>query len=223
MKYTIKEILADKKGALNEKVQSTETKNKKGYHVATKQAVSGDLVRAVANTYNFFDYDADVLTPDSTSETLKNRDIPVYHLKNHQFNTDGLIGAIKQIGNEEIETEEYGKTPALVFESETTDFEWYKKGVISQHSIGFRYEDIRLAVREGGDSEEEKLYASYIDTIINKEEAEEAGYFYLVSKINLYEVSAVLRGANRLTSTLKAKDLTSEKSAIEILNKLNFV
>lgn len=222
MKYTLKQILEDKQGALNEKIQSTETKNKKGYHVATKQAVSGDMVRAVANTFNFFDYDADVLTPDSTTETLKDRDIPVYHLKNHKFDTDGLIGAIKQIGVEEIETEEFGKTPALTFESETTDFEWYKKGVISQHSIGFRYEDIRLAVREGGSSDEEKLFAQYIDQIINKDEALEAGYYYLVSKINLYEVSAVLRGANRLTSTLKAKDLNSEKSAIEILNRLNF-
>lgn len=220
--YSIKEILSDKKGALNEKKQLTAQKNKKGYHVGTKQAVNGDTVKAVANTFNFFDYDADVLTPKCTDETLKNRDIPVYHLKDHKFNTDGLIGTIKSVTVEDVDTLEFGLTKALVFESQTKGFIWYKEGVISQHSIGFRYEEIKLAIREDNNSEEQKLFESYIENIINKDEAIEAGYFYLVDKINLFEISAVLRGANRLTSTLKAKDLTSEKSALDILNNLKY-
>lgn len=220
--YTVKEILADKKGALNEKRLTTSTRNKKGLHVATKQALNRDTIKAVANTFNFFDYDADVLTPDSCNETIKNRSIPVYHLKDHKFNTDGLIGTIKNIEVLQVETDEFGKVPALVFDSKTEGFKWYKEGVITQHSIGFRYEDIKLAIMEDEQSEEQKLFESYINQIINKEEAKEIGYFYLVSKINLFEISAVLRGANRLTSTLKSKDLKSEKSAFEILNKLNF-
>ena len=222
MHYTLAQILADKKGALKEHKDATKDKNKKGYHVATKQAVDGDIVKAVANTFWFFDYDADVLTPQSVDETIKNRDIPIYHLKDHKFNTDGLIGEIKSVKVDIVNTEEFGSTNALVFESQTSGFEWYKKGVISQHSIGFRYLDIELATREGDGEKENQLYINNIDKIINKDEVEEIGYFYLVNKINLFEISAVLRGANRLTSVLKSTDSASEKTAAQLLNKLNF-
>lgn len=222
MKYTLKQILDDKKNALKQHKDYTKDKNKKGYHVATKQAVNDGIVKAAGNVFWFFDYDGDVLTPDSVTDTLKDRDIAVYHLKNHQFNTDGLIGSMQKVYVDKINTDEYGEVDALLFESEIVDFEWYKKGVINQHSIGFRYEDIALAVREDNGSDEEKLYHTYIDNVINKEEVEEQGYYYLVRKINLFEISAVLRGANRLTSTLKAKDSDSQKTAIEILNNLNF-
>lgn len=222
LKYTIKQILNDKKGALNEKMMLTSEKNKKGIHIATKGAVNGDSVRAVGNTFNFFDFDGDVLTPGSVTDTLKNRDIPVYHLKDHKFSTDGLIGSIQNIGVEKVDTIEYGAVDALVFESIVKNFEWYKEKVISQHSIGFRYVDISLAIREDQGSEEEKRWTSYIDHIINKNEAIEAGYFYLVEKINLYEISAVLRGANRLTSVLKSHDLQKIRTVNTMLNDLNF-
>lgn len=222
MKYTVQQILKDKTGALNEKRMETAAKNKKGFHVATKAAVSGDMVRAVGNTFNFFDYDGDVLTPGSVTKTLQNRDIPVYHLKDHNFSTDGLIGSMQSVGVEQVETLEYGSVPALVFESKIKGFEWYKEGVISQHSIGFRYEQIELAIRDDDGTEEQKNWTTYIDNVINKTEAEEFGFFYLVKEISLYEISAVLRGANRLTSTLKAKDLQAVKSATQLLNSLNY-
>lgn len=222
MKYSLKQILDDKKNALKEHKDNTKNKNKSGYHVATKQSVNDGLVKAAGNVFWFFDYDADVLTPDSVTETLKNRDIAIYHLKNHQFNTDGLIGSMQKVYVDEIETEEFGNVEALLFESEISDFEWYAKGVINQHSIGFRYDDIELAVREDAGSKEEQLYKQYVDRVINKEEVNDIGYFYLVRKITLYEISAVLRGANRLTSSLKVKDCESEKAAYEILNKLKF-
>lgn len=222
MKYTAKQIKEDKKGALNEKKMETANKDKKGYHVATKAAIKDDIVRAVGNTFNFFDYDADVLTSNSCDETLKNRDIPVYHLRDHKFSTDGIIGSMQKVSVEKVDLIDFGAVDALVFESKVKGFEWYKEGVISQHSIGFRYEDIKLAIMEDQGSEEEKRFQTYIDKVINKEEAIEAGYFYLVTKINLFEISAVLRGANRLTSTLKATDYKSEKSATQLLNNLNF-
>lgn len=123
---------------------------------------------------------------------------------------------------DKVLTDEYGSVDALVFESKINGFEWYKEGVISQHSIGFRYEDIKLAIRDDEEGEEKLLWNKYINTIINKEEAEELGFFYLVEKINLFEISAVLRGANRLTSTLKSNDCNNMKTAYELLNNLNF-
>lgn len=222
MKYTAKQILNDKKGALNEKFMETSTKNKKSVHIATKQAVNGDTIRAAGNVFNFFDYDGDVLTPGSVTETLKNRDVPVYHLKDHKFSTDGLIGNIKQIGVEKIDLEQFGAVEALTFESKIKGFDWYKEGVISQHSIGFRYDEIVLAIRDDNGTEEEKNWLTYIDNVINKEEVNDFGYFYLVSKIELYEISAVLRGANRLTTTLKAKDYRNAKTAAELINNLKF-
>lgn len=49
---------------------------------------------------------------------------------------------------------------------------------------------------------EKELYDQYVNQLLNPEKAEQKGYFWLVKEIRLFEVSAVMFGANSLTPTL---------------------
>jgi hypothetical protein len=88
--------------------------------------------------------------------------------------------------------------------SETPDGEntlvKYKEGLIDQHSIGFRYMDLRWLDNESDE------WGKTLEKLLNPEDAENAGFLYLVSEVQLYEISSLDGfGANRLTPYLGVK------------------
>jgi len=81
-------------------------------------------------------------------------------------------------------------------------FNQYKMGRVNQHSIGLQYLQLELAINDEESEKEFDFWNKYYDQIINKEEADKKGFFWVVQEIRLIENSAVLFGSNEATPTL---------------------
>lgn len=191
------------------------------YQVKSNQAtykevdVNARTIKAIVNTYNFFDYDYDVLLPGAAKKSIQERGAKsnapdkILHALFHDLTK--LPG--KSIA--EAETVIDGKY-SLYAESkllETQDGEdtliKYKEGVYNQHSIGFRYLNVEAIEKQ--DSGWSKLMSS----IVNPADAEKVGIAYLVKEIQWWEWSTVAYGANKLTPYLGTK---SENKEIQLQN-----
>jgi phage head maturation protease len=191
------------------------------YQVKSNQAtykevdINARTIKAIVNTYNFFDYDYDVLLPGAAKKSIQERGAKsnapdkILHALFHDLTK--LPG--KSIA--EAETVIDGKY-SLYAESkllETQDGEdtliKYKEGVYNQHSIGFRYLNVEAIGKQ--DSGWSKLMSS----IVNPEDAEKVGVAYLVKEIQWWEYSTVAYGANKLTPYLGTK---SENKEIQLQN-----
>lgn len=184
--------------------------------------MTGRNVTLVANTFNFFDYDFDVLLKGCANRSISQRGAKtnandkIAHLLYHDMN--------KQVGKSVDEREELvdGKL-ALVCESylpETEDGEdtliKYNVGMYNQHSIGFRYVDLEY-VEKGT-----QLWDKMISTLLNPEDADKVGYLWAIKEIKWWEYSTVTFGANKLTPYIGTKsenkieiaDIISQKIAI---------
>jgi hypothetical protein len=179
--------------------------------------VSEDLdtlrVKVVANTANFLDSHFDLLLPDAAKESIKQRKNFIPHLHDHKHDIAAKVGEVVDISLESLSFEDLGLkglgfTQAIVF---TTDikksyneqiFNQYKAGRVNQHSIGLQYVNLELAINDQDSPEELAVWNKYISQVINKDLAEQAGFFWAVKEIKLIENSAVLFGANEITPTL---------------------
>ncbi len=171
-----------------------------------KAQTDGRTVDVVANTYNFFDTDFDVLVPGCCAKSIKDRGpeskLPgkIKHLSNHNL-TKG-VGRVDLL--EETKIDGLDVLHANSWMSETADGEEtllkYMEGLIDQHSIGFRYLDLQWLESE---SEE---FDNVVKDLINPDDAINAGFMYLVREIRLFEFSSLDGfGANRLTPFLGIK------------------
>lgn len=193
------------------------------------------VIKLVANTLNYFDYDGDVLVSGCANRSFANNgaksEAPdkIAHLLHHDMH--------RPVGKSLLESEETVDGKKVIYcetlIAKTTDGEDtlinYKTGIYNQHSIGFRYLDIDFI--EKGAAEWDKV----LSTLINPEEADAAGYLWKVKEIRLWEYSTVVFGANKLTPYLGTKsqnkadifDVVSKKIAVlankvmtrEVINK----
>ena len=81
-------------------------------------------------------------------------------------------------------------------------FDAYRKGRVKQHSVGMRYKSFALGVNDDRYKEEFEVWEKYFDTIANKEDVLENGFYFAVTQAQNIEGSAVVRGANFATPTL---------------------
>lgn len=173
------------------------------------------IIKAVVNTYNYFDSDFDVLRIGSAKRSIDNRGAnskakdKILHAFNH--NLYELPG--KSIKEEETTVD---GNPVLYTESkmsESTDGEnlliKYKEGIYNQHSIGFQYKQIEYI--EEGSIEWDK----FLVDLINPEDAIKVGFGWDVKEINWFEWSTVAFGANKLTPYLGTK---SENKSVQLNN-----
>jgi phage head maturation protease len=176
---------------------------------------SSRVIKAVANTYNFYDFDGDVLRPGCCKRSIDHRGAnsdandKILHALNHDLTTlpgKSLIEKERTVnGNKVLYTESYLPETTL---GEDTLIN-YKTGIYNQHSIGFRYIQIEYVEKEA------EGWDDFIKDLINPEEAERFGYGWEVKEINLHEWSTVAFGANKLTPYLGTK---SENKNIQLLN-----
>ena len=185
-------------------------------------------VKVVANTAMFFDSQADVLLPDNAKKSIKDRKGLIPHIHDHIWEVTSEVGDVKNIYYQDIPLKDLGvnqtgTAQALIFETEIRKdyneaiYNKYKAGKVNQHSIGLQYVNIALAYNDEDSKEEFALWNKYINQIINKEAAEAAGYFWVVSEIKLMENSSVLFGSNSLTPTLQdsTKEQPSEDTVLQ--------
>jgi len=81
-------------------------------------------------------------------------------------------------------------------------FQLYKDGAIDQHSIGMQYVRLVLCVNDPEEKEEFANWEEFYPLVINKDKVNARGFFWYVTEVKLFEISAVLFGSNELTPTV---------------------
>lgn len=214
--YGVIEIRANAK----EKVGAKVTKS-----IVVKEDLSDDEigVDAITNMAGWDDSYDDVLIPNCWDRTISEKGASnkqlIYHLKNHGdwingYATDHIIGGNVQMSSKWIDLSQFNidsdltQGQALIGSSivkrkyDAKCFHLYSDDEIKQHSIGLRYIKMFLCINS---TEEEYTYEKenwdkYYKYIINKSKADSRGFFWAVTEIKLLEYSAVLYGANELTT-----------------------
>lgn len=179
-------------------------------------------VDAIANLSGWCDSYMDVMIKDNWNKTISDKAI-VYHLKNHKYETDYIVGKDPELYTKMFPLEYFGitsdviKAQALMMKSivskdyDKKTFVLYRDGQIKQHSIGLRYIQIVLCMNSDleEDSQYKKNWDRYYPVIINKDLVDQYRYFFAVIEAQILENSCVLFGANKNTgvySTSKADD-----------------
>jgi hypothetical protein len=175
---------------------------------------SGKIRRTIIlNTYNYLDSHDDVHMDGVFADSIKDRQDKIWHLHDHQYQLTSKVGkpsAIyeKKVSWADLGVNKAGDTTALFMDTDIIKgwnekiFQMYLTKEIQQHSVGMRYGHIELAINDPEMKEEYAVWNKCIDHIGNKEKALEQGYFWAVSKAELYEGSCVLEGSNQLTPTV---------------------
>jgi len=168
-------------------------------------------VKAIINTTKIMDSHMDVhfdgLWTKSINETKDN-----YLVQEHDFTFKGIISDnvkvyVKNMTWNELGADYPGFTQALVYEA-TIDkaespfmFDKYRTGKVKQHSVGMRYVKIEMAINSTMYPEEKEIWDKYINQVVNRDAAEQQGYFWAVTEAKNLEGSAVVRGSNNVTPT----------------------
>lgn len=184
-------------------------------------------VKAVSNAVNYFDSHGDVSMPGSWNRTAKNTKDGL-HLQEHKMQFDKIISdevkfSVEKMTWKDLGFDYEGETEVLMMESKVHKednpymFERYIKGKVKNHSSGLRYVNIGLAINseEKWAREEKEIWDKYIDQIVNKEEVEEAGYFWVVFEQKIIENSAVPKGSNPATPTISVESAESTSTTDE--------
>ena len=169
-------------------------------------------VNAIANLSGWCDSYMDVMIKDSWKNTINSKSI-VYHLKNHRYSTDDIVGKDPELYSKMFDVSYFGiesdvvKAQALMMRSivskeyDEKTFYLYKDNQIKQHSIGLRYVIIKLCY--DSEMEDDKQYKEnwdkYYPQVINKDLVDKYGYFFAVVEAKILENSCVLFGANENT------------------------
>ena len=171
----------------------------------------------IINTTNIMDSHSDVHLKGIWNKSAKEQK-NVYLLQEHKMSFDHIISdnvdvSVKEVKWEDLGFKYKGTTEALTFVA-TIDknrnefmFNQYSKGYVKEHSVGMRYVKMELALNseQKWDVEEKETWDKYINEIVNKEVAEEQGYFWAVSEAKIVEGSAVVKGSNHATPTISVE------------------
>lgn len=179
-------------------------------------------VRVVINTTNFLDSHMDVHYPGLWGKSLKDNKF-IMHLQEHKqgfkfviSDNDDLKAYAKTFTWKELGYDFEGKTEALIFDSVVKKpgkkarceemYEAYSEGYVRNHSVKMQYVKMVLCVNEPDDEyfgAEFEAWEKYYPEIVNKERADERGYFWLIKEAKVIEGSAVPIGSNSATPTLE--------------------
>jgi len=179
-------------------------------------------IEVVINTTNLIDSHNDCHIPGIWNKSL-NEMKTLFLLQEHQMDFDKIIADsvndelkanVRNMSWSELGVDYAGTTQALIFTASISKsrnefmFKQYMNGYVLNHSVGMRYVKIFLCV----DSEnpnyaaEKENWEKYYPSVMNKEKADESGYFYAVTEAVIVEGSAVVKGSNGITPTLNVEE-----------------
>jgi hypothetical protein len=230
MDEELKEILKDKLAAkelkkMSIKLADTATtiekssKSGKESKTETKAETETDVINKsfIANTYNFIDSHNDIHVKGCFTKSINERSDKIFHLTDHKYQVNSKVGEPTKLEEKSITWKEAGldiegNTTALVMSSDVykdynaSVFTQYSNGTIKQHSIGFYYVKLDLAINNPEEKEEFKIWSEFYSSLGNPEKADEKGFFWVCREGKLLEVSSVLAGSNELTGMLDSKE-----------------
>lgn len=193
------------------------------------------IVTGFYNAYNFVDDGMDVLLDGCCKQSIKqngpesNSVAKIKHALFHDITR--LPGKILVLEERTVDTEKFGSVTGPYFETQMDSSTEgndtlikYQAGVYDNHSIGYRELQAKKIERDGqhGNSQQ---WNKFMDMLVNPKKAEDAGYFYAVSEIRLFEGSTVGFGMNELTPYLgvKGKEQVNEIQLMERFAKLESI
>lgn len=196
-------------------------------------------VKAIINTTNWLDSHYDVHIPGIWDKSL-NENKMIMHVQEHKSNEfksiiadgDQLKATAETMTWRSLGVNLNGKTQALVFDStvlkERNEYmlNQYLKGYVKNHSVGMRYINIVLCINDEANGAEFEAWEKYYPMIVNKERADELGFFWAVKEAKVIEGSAVPLGSNVITPTISVESksgagITTPKQEA-VLNTSNF-
>ena len=188
---------------------------------ATTEDVEKELqVEIIANVSGWCDSQMDVMIKDNWNKSINDIGASgqkiIYHLKNHDYCTDSIIGKDASLYTKDIDLSIFNiksdikKAQALLMSSTVCQdycektFMLYEDGQIKQHSIGLQYVKIYMCINseDPEDAQYKDNWDKYYPQVINKDKIDIKGYFWAVVESKILEVSAVLFGANELTPVI---------------------
>lgn len=188
------------------------------------------------NTTNLMDSHSDVHFDGTWNKSAKEQK-NVLLLQEHQMKFGSIISdnvqvSVKKMTWKSLGFEFEGSTEVLIFDTEIDKdrnefmFDQYNKGYVKEHSVGMRYVKLDLAINSESkwDEEEKAVWDKYIDKIVNKEVAENQGYFWAVTEAKIVEGSAVVKGSNYATPVIsiqaeKSLEDNKEEPTVEVTQK----
>jgi len=230
-------LIAEKKSAqknsdafsIHTDIQSKYFIDKEGKLIKAPADIQTDMNKAetvlcVINTTNWLDSHDDVHIPGLWDKSIKEKKI-FTHLQEHEMSfthiiSDNAKGYTEKIKWKDLGMEAPGVTEALIFASPLIGRnaymeDQYRKGYVKNHSVGMRYVVIKFCVNEPDEEYYKEEYANwvlYAPMIVNKDKAEEQGYFWAVIEAKIIEGSAVPIGSNIITPTIGFKSVQPEIS-----------
>lgn len=190
------------------------------------------MVKVVINTTNILDSHIDVHIPGLWKKSLKENK-RIMHVQEHRSNQfdkiiskgEDLKASVKNYTWKELGFDADGTTQALIFDSNVKKsrnpymFGLYNKNWVDNHSVGMRYIKVEFAMNDEDYEKEIDFWNKYISKIVNRKDAEDLGYFWVVTEANIIEGSAVPSGSNPVTPTLSVKQDKKTNRDIEAITK----
>lgn len=185
--------------------------------IEIKTDVEKRIVKFIGNTYFFIDEDQDMLIPGCCAKSIADRGVnsnataKIKHQSDHVLNTKNVVGRLTVLDERVIDGLNVLYCESYIPETSkgNDDLMNYREGIYDNHSIGFRYKNIVLAERDSVNELSRQAWNEYYPLALNPIKADEAGYFWVVKEIELFEISVVSYGANSLTPNLTGKSKES--------------
>lgn len=173
------------------------------------------FVRAVINTTNIFDSHTDVHAPGIWTKTMQENKNILFAQEHNSDKFSNIIASgndlkayVDSIPLNKLGIESDFIVQALIFDAIVKEkrnkemYENYLNGYVNAHSCGMVYVKVDLAINDSG-FDEYQTWLSNVDTIYNKADAENNGFFWLVREAKLIEGSAVPLASNTVTPTIQ--------------------
>jgi len=188
-------------------------------------------VKSVINTTNFLDSHGDVHIPGIWNKSIKENS-RIMHIQEHKSGCFNMIIAsgndldvsVKTMSWKSLGYDAMGSSQALIFDSiikrsrNSYMFDQYKQGFVTNHSVGMRYVKMELAINDKDYEKEKDFYDKYISQVINSQDAEKKGYFWVITEAKVIEGSAVPMGSNPITPTINTK---TEPSFLDMIGEID--
>lgn len=188
----------------------------------------------VINTTNLLDSHGDVHLKGIWKKSVQEQK-NILLLQEHRMTFDKIISdsvtaSVKSMTWKSLGYDFEGSTEALMFNTEIEKdrneymFGQYKKGYVKEHSVGMRYVKIELCINSESkwDVDEKENWDKYYPEIVNKELADQRGWFWAVTEAKAVEGSAVVKGSNYATPTISieaVKDTLDNEPSLDTQNE----
>lgn len=191
--------------------------------------LEGDFVYPIINTTLYRDSHKDVHFNGIWNKSIQEQVGKIHYVTEHELKLENVIAypndlemMVKTVSWRDIGKDFDGETQALIFKINKNLFPYSNKNAVdviknrrpAQNSVRMKYVKIDLAIDDSSEefSQEKALYDKNINSIANKQEVSEDGYYWAVTEAKIqHEGSMVLLGSNDATPIIYGESIEPSK------------